>query len=218
MVHSIDDLVLYQDEKFLVINKPTAIPVQYDLTKDKDLKTYVESYLGREVYMVNRIDRPVSGVVIFALSKRVYNTSISLWKEESTIKKYIAIVEGKWEVKDEILKCKLLKGRNNKAIVHPQGKPSQMMVSSYPVYDRYSLCSIQLHSGRFHQIRAMLSNAGFPIKGDVKYGARRKNHNRSIHLHCREIKIQNILHVVAPLPEGDVLWKKAKEFLKEIIN
>ena len=211
--YSIDDLILYGDDQHIVINKPPGVPVQSDQSGDWNLSDALMGHVGYPVYLINRLDRPVSGAVLFALSKNHYHKIMNKWNGPDSLKMYVAIIEGNWKATDLIIEEKLKKGRNHKAIVHPEGKLSRMMVSSFPIYDRYSLCTVHLMSGRFHQIRALLSHHDHIIKGDVKYGARRKNQDRSIHLHCYQLKIHGIIDIKSPFPKEDVLWKKAEEFL-----
>lgn len=213
MEYSIDDLIIYQDDQLIAINKPTGILVQGDPSGSWNLTKAVEQKFKDQCYLVNRIDRPVSGIVLFALSKNTYNELIVKWKEEGTVKTYIAITEGSWSAEKRKIEHRLIKGRNQKAIIRSDGKLSNMIVSSYPIYDRYTLCVIQLNTGRFHQIRSLLSNEGHAVKGDVKYGARRKNDDRSIHLHCYQITIPGIIDIKCALPQKDILWEKAEEFL-----
>ncbi|NNF36044.1 MAG: RNA pseudouridine synthase [Saprospiraceae bacterium] len=213
MEYSIDDLIIYQDDRLITVNKPTGVLVQGDPSGSWNLTQAMEQRFSRQVYLINRIDRPVSGAVIFALSKSAYNELMKKWKEEKTVKTYIAIAEGTWSEERRIIENRLVKGRNQKAIIRSDGKLSKMAVSSYPIYERYTLCIIQLNTGRFHQIRALMSHEGHSIKGDVKYGARRKNEDRSIHLHCYQISIPGIIEIKCALPQKDILWKKAEEFL-----
>jgi 23S rRNA pseudouridine1911/1915/1917 synthase len=210
--YSIEDLTLYKDDELIAINKPAGILVQGDESDSFNLWTEIDRMYD-SAYLINRIDRPVSGAVIFALSKKKYNEIISKWNNKQTLKRYVAIIEGSWSTTGTTLEQQLIKGRNNKAIVKPGGKPSSMKVSAFPIFNRYSLCMVQLHTGRFHQIRAMLSHEGHIIKGDVKYGARRKNHDRSIHLHCYHIDVPGIIDIKCALPDKDILWEKAEEFL-----
>ncbi len=215
MEYTIDDLILYKDDHQIIINKPSGVLVQSDPSGDWNVNNALEEYIKRPVYLVNRIDRPVSGAVIFALSKMQYQKLIKKWKDKETLKTYIGIVEGSWNTIDQIIEEKLIKGRNHKAIIHPEGKISRMKVSSYPIFDRYSLCMVELSTGRFHQIRALLSHVGYSIKGDVKYGARRKNKDRSIHLHCARLNVPGEIDVIAPINNKDILWEKAEKFLLE---
>lgn len=207
--------MIYQDDQLIAVNKPTGILVQGDPSGAWNLTQAMEQKFQCQIYLLNRIDRPVSGVVLFALSKKNYNNLMKKWKDEKTVKTYIAITEGSWSEENKIIENRLVKGRNQKAIIRSDGKISKMVISSYPIYDRYTLCMIQLSTGRFHQIRALLSHDGYPIKGDVKYGARRKNDDRSIHLHCYQIIIPGIIDIKSTLPQKDVLWEKAEEFLLE---
>ena len=208
---SITDNILYQNNEIVAVNKSPGIPVQSDKTGDTDLLEMTKKHFDQELYLVNRVDRPVSGIVVFAKSKDAYNRLMLKWSSDQVVKEYVAIVEGKWESPSTIINQKMKKGKNHKAIIHKDGKIAKLTVEAFPVFDNYSLCKIHLHTGRFHQIRCQLSHAGFPIKGDVKYGARRKNQDRSIYLHAYSLTIDDML-IKAPFPESDVLWKIANDF------
>ena len=208
---SIPDNILYESPEFIVVNKDAGVPVQADQSTDEDLWTAIKNHYIEELYLVNRLDRPVSGVVVFARDKKNYNAIIGKWHSREVIKEYLAIVEGKWDIGPIEILDKIKKGRNNKAIIHPKGKSATLKIESHPIFDNYSFCKIQLITGKFHQIRIQLSHAGHPIKGDVKYGARRKNPDRSIHLHAHKITIGGVT-VVAPFPDRDILWKTALEY------
>jgi 23S rRNA pseudouridine1911/1915/1917 synthase len=214
MTSFLDKITLYNDENIVAYNKPAGMSVQADSTGDDDLWSMVKSTLGPDIQLVNRLDRPVSGIVILAKSAKIYHQLQKSWSTDRVVKSYVAICEGRWQVENLDLIHFMKKGRGNKAIVHESGKQARLTVNAQPSFDRYSLCRIQLHTGRFHQIRLQLSHAGYPIKGDVKYGARRKNPDRSIHLHACQIKIGDDLIITAPFPEGDALWQLANEILK----
>jgi len=208
---SLNDNILYEDRELIIVNKKAGEPTQSDLSGDKDLFSKTKKLFGEELYLVNRLDRPVSGIVVFAKSKESYNSLKQKWQESNVVKEYFAIVEGKWSTTPVMVTQRIKKGRGSKAIIHQEGKESSLTVEAFPVFDHYSLCRIQLHTGRFHQIRLLLSKEGYPIKGDVKYGARRKNVDRSIYLHAYRLKLGDI-EVTAPFPEEDKLWKLAGEF------
>ncbi len=213
---SITENILYQNEILIAINKPQGMPVQSDKTGDIDLWSEVKKHVQEELFLVNRLDRPVSGVVIFGKSKKAYNDLKKLWNDKELEKQYIAICEGQWKENSVILQNTIKKGRNNKAIIHQEGKVARLQLDANPIFDNYSLCKIKLLTGRFHQIRFQLSHSGHPIKGDVKYGARRKNNDRSIHLHCFKISLKDKWSIIAPLPDKDNLWKQAADYLNKL--
>lgn len=185
----ISDLVIFQNNQFIVMNKPAGMPVQEDQSGDKSIHRIAMAYCKHDLFVVHRIDRPASGVVVFAKNKKTAAKLSEQFKQHSVVKKYLVVVnkddlpeEG--EMEDHLSK----KSKSNRSeIVEPgteQAKLAKLKYRRIDEIERYALYEIDLITGRHHQIRAQLAAAGAPIKGDVKYGARRKNEDRSIHLHA----------------------------------
>lgn len=198
--------IIYEDNNFICVNKKAGVPSQPDLTGDISTFDTVKSYLGSEVYIINRIDRPVSGVVIFTKNKKSVNEFSKLIASNKNDKIYYAIVENEPPQKADILIDALIK-KNNKAYISKdkqRGKVSTLVYKYIGSGERYHYLEIVLKSGRFHQIRAQLSNIGCTIKGDVKYGARRSNKDKSICLHAYLYKLGS-LQLIAPFPNTP-LW------------
>ncbi len=196
----------------LVVNKAAGIPVQSDQSGDEDLQTWSEQLSKiSPLYLVNRLDRPVSGLVIFAKTKEEYQKIMTAWHSQ-TLKKYLVITEGQWDNDSGILEDFLIKGRNNKTISSPSGKKATLQYRILFHFDNYTLLEVEIKTGRFHQIRAQMSLAGHPVKGDVKYGARRKNPGRFIHLHGYNVTLGDGRSFTAPLPQGDPLWDIAAKY------
>lgn len=205
--------IIYEDSNIICINKQAGIPSQPDLTKDISIYDKVKKRLKNEVYVLNRIDRPVSGIVLFAKNKkaaRLYSDSLS----ESTAKKiYYAIVAEAPKEQELELTNYLIK-KNNKAYVARNKGAGKKAILNYRLIgkgDRYNYLQISISTGRFHQIRVQLANIGSIIKGDVKYGARRSNKDRSICLHAYEMSIKDPfsneeLNLKADFPDK-TLWK-----------
>ncbi len=203
--------VIFKNDKLIAVNKSCGMPVQPDKSGDISLLQEVENHFSSSFHMVNRIDRPVSGIVLFTDDNPYYNQIKSIWHLPQIKKEYIAITEGHFELKNGTLENKLIKGRGNKAIEHPKGRNAILHYEIIKELEHYSIVKINLLSGRFHQIRAQLAIVGHPIKGDVKYGARRKNRNRCIYLHCYKITLPEIGEVVAPVNQTDNLWRHVIE-------
>ncbi len=190
-MENIASIVLYKDHHYIVVDKPSGIPVQKDKTEDTALTEIVMAYAKQELFLCNRIDRPVSGIVVFAKTQKA---AAEFQKQMGSTfqKKYLALVP-KIEIPIEAtLEHYIGKSqKSNKAIIDVASfKNSDLVKLHYKILkssDQYHLLELQTESGKFHQIRAQLSKAGIPVRGDVKYGARRSNKDRSIGLHAYSI-------------------------------
>ncbi|MDA9017782.1 RluA family pseudouridine synthase [bacterium] len=219
--------VLYEDNHIIVVNKKAGDLVQGDKTGDKPLGEFVKSYL-REKYnkpgnifcgVIHRLDRPVSGAVIFAKTSKALTRMNKLFREKTIQKTYWAIVEKPPLKKEDRLEHYLIKNQQkNKSRAY--SKPYEGALKSVLDYavlktlDRYTLLKVEPISGRHHQIRVQLSTIGCCIKGDLKYGAKRSNKDASISLHAREISFihpvkNEAITVTAPTPK-DALWNACK--------
>jgi 23S rRNA pseudouridine1911/1915/1917 synthase len=210
--------ILYEDADLVAVNKFAAIPTQKDDTNDTPLIQLVEKKMKAKLFVVHRLDRPTSGVVVFAKNEHSAAELSAQFQGRKTQKKYLAIVEKKPEKDAATLVHFLVQNpSNNKSFAAPEGtlnaKRAEMRYILRGSSDRYFLLDIALLTGRHHQIRAQLAEIGCPIKGDVKYGARRSNADRSIHLHATELtfnqpKTGEKLTIKAALPtENDALWR-----------
>ena len=222
--------VLYEDNHIIAINKKPGDIVQGDKTGDAPLSDYVKQYIKEtankpgEVYLgtVHRIDRPVSGIVIFAKTSKALARLNEMFQKKEITKTYWAVVKNKPPQAFGKLEHFLLKNEiKNKSKAHVnQVKNSLASVLEYKIIassEKYFLLEVNPHTGRHHQIRAQLSAIGCPIKGDLKYGADRSNENASIHLHARSIHFMHpvkkeIINIEANPPE-DNLWNT---FLKQL--
>lgn len=215
--------VLHEDNHVLIVNKPPGILVQGDKTGDIPLVDRAKGYLKDKYQkpgnvflgVVHRLDRPTSGVLVFARTSKALTRLNEQFKARTVKKTYWAIIEGKpVEKKAQLLHWLLRNTKQNKSYAYskeiPNAKCAQLNYTVLRTFDRFSHLGIDLHSGRHHQIRAQLAAIGHAIKGDLKYGAKRSNPNGSIHLHARSLRIEHpttklILHVTAA-PPADVLW------------
>lgn len=170
--------------------------------------------------VVHRLDRPVSGLVVFAKTSKALARLNNMFKDKEVKKTYWAIVADKPRNDEAVLEDYLVKNeRQNKSYAHPKPvEGSKKAILDYRVIgksDRYYLLEVHLHTGRHHQIRCQLANIGCPIRGDLKYGARRSNPDGGISLHARHIEfVHPVSHitvsVTAPVPDEGV-WKAFKD-------
>jgi 23S rRNA pseudouridine1911/1915/1917 synthase len=222
---SINQRVLYEDNHLIAINKLSGELTQGDKTGDVILPDLIKVYLAKkynkpgDVYLgvIHRLDRPTSGIVIFARTSKALTRMNKMFVERETEKTYWAMVEGKPVKKSGKLVHFLVRNpKQNKSYAHdnevPNSKQAILTYKTLKVMDNYSLLEIKLETGRHHQIRAQLSKIGCVIKGDLKYGARRSNKDGSIHLHSRTLSFMHpvkkeIIKVIAPPNLSDALWK-----------
>lgn len=215
--------VLYEDNHIIVINKRVGDLVQGDQTKDAPLSDIIKEYLKDKynkpgaVYLgvVHRLDRPTSGIVLFAKTSKALSRLNESFKNRETQKTYWAVVKNTPEEISATLTHYLVRNpKNNTSKAHIKEVPqSKKGVLSYTILKRlntYSVLEIDLFTGRHHQIRAQLTAIGSPIKGDLKYGFDRSNPDGGIHLHARTLTFthpvtKEIIKLVAPTPD-DVIW------------
>ncbi len=220
-----DDLeILFEDNHLIAVNKKAGDIVQADKTGDVPLSEIIKKYIAEKynkpgnVYlgMVHRIDRPTSGVVVFARTSKAAARLTETFKKRAVDKIYWAIVPKPVRVKEATLVHYLKKNsRQNKSYVSEtpeEGyKEARLSYKIIAESDRYALLEVKLFTGRHHQIRAQLAHIGLIIKGDLKYGAPRSNPDASISLHARSISFLHPVRkepvtIVAPVPD-DKLWK-----------
>ncbi|HJD92375.1 RluA family pseudouridine synthase [Bacteroides coprosuis] len=214
--------VLYEDNHIIVVNKDSSEIVQGDKTGDTPLSEKVQLYLKEKynkpgnvfIGVVHRLDRPTSGVVLFAKTSKALPRLNKMFKDGDVKKHYWAIVKNR--PKDMVGKLTHYLVRNskqNKSYAYDQIKPdSKKAELEYKVIgysDNYYLLEINLLTGRHHQIRSQLSKIGCPIKGDLKYGFARSNTDGSISLHARYLSLthpvsKEYIEVIAPVPQSDI--------------
>lgn len=206
------DLVLFNDHQIIAFAKPAGMPTQEDKTGDASLHRLAQAYCKRDLYIVHRLDRPCSGLVVFAKTKNAASLLSSGLANRSIAKKYLAVVPLGIEPREGSLAHTIVKTRSGKVHVstdEKEGKNAQLDYKAIKEIDNYTLVEITPSTGRLHQIRAQLSAHGFPVKGDVKYGSRRKNKDRSIHLHSHSMKFRHPtkgqdVELTCPLPDESV--------------
>lgn len=210
---------LYEDNHIIIINKLPGEIVQGDKTGDEPLSEVIKKYL-KEKYnkpgnvfcgVVHRIDRPVGGVVVFAKTSKALTRLNDMLRNGEIHKTYWALVEGHLKEDEDTLTDFLVSdGRLNKTFIAREGdreaKKSILEYHTVAKGDRYTLLEIRLLTGRKHQIRCQLSAIGHPIKGDLKYGAKRSNPDGGISLLARKIEFvhpvsKQLISIEAPLPQ-----------------
>ena len=221
--------VVYEDNHIIIVNKRSGEIVQGDKTGDRPLSELVKDYL-KEKYqkpgavflgVVHRLDRPVSGLVVFARTSKALARLNKMFAQGEVHKTYWAIVpKGRGEENPLFTTLTHWLTRNeqqNKSYAHQRevagSKKAQLKYRVIASGDRYQLLEVQLMTGRHHQIRCQLSAVGMPIRGDLKYGAPRSNPDGSISLLSRRVEFVHpvsgqTISVEAPLPDGDALWQK----------
>lgn len=202
--------VIYEDNHIIIVEKAAGEIVQGDKTGDKPLSEIIKEYL-KEKYnkpgnvfcgVVHRIDRPVSGLVIFAKTSKALERLNRMLRDGEIRKTYHALVEGHPENPEATLENYLVSdGRINKTFIsdsaNSNAKTAKLKYRVIKTFDRYSLLEIEILTGRKHQIRAQLSAMGHPIKGDLKYGARRSNPDGGISLQAHKVQF---IHPVSKQP------------------
>jgi 23S rRNA pseudouridine1911/1915/1917 synthase len=215
--------VLYEDNHLIVVNKRVGDLVQGDKTGDKPLLEIVKEYLKTkynkpgEVFLgtVHRLDRPTSGIVVFARTTKALTRMNALFSDRLTQKTYWAVVKNKPEKKvDKLVHFLKRNEKNNTSKAHvnavPESKMAELDYKIIAEFNTFCALEIELHTGRHHQIRAQLSAIGSPIKGDLKYGFDRSNADGGIHLHARKLSFVHPVtkentSIVAPTPD-DLIW------------
>lgn len=217
--------VIYEDNHIIIVSKRSGEIVQGDKTGDLPLSETVKQYI-KEKYqkpgnvflgVVHRLDRPVWGLVVFAKTSKALTRLNKMFRDGEVHKTYWAITKEAPPAEEGVLTDWLVRNeRQNKSYAHSQETPNaKKAVLKYKVIahsDHYHLLEVQLMTGRHHQIRCQLANMGCPIKGDLKYGAKRSNPDGNICLLARSVAFvhpvskENIV-VEAPLPPQDRLWE-----------
>lgn len=216
--------VIYEDNHLIVVNKRVGDIVQADKTKDKPLSEVVKEYI-KDKYdkpgavflgVVHRLDRPTTGIVVFARTSKALTRMNELFSSRETQKTYWAVVKNKPLNKEDKLVHYIKRNeKNNTSKAHlkevPESKLASLEYKTIKELTNYTALEINLHTGRHHQIRAQLSAIGSPIKGDLKYGFDRSNPDGGIHLHARKLVFIHPVTkapvvLLAPVPE-DVIWK-----------
>ena len=215
--------ILHEDNHIIVVNKRVGDIVQGDKTGDQPLSEIVKEYIKDkyntpgEVFLgvVHRLDRPTSGIVVFARTSKALMRLNELFSNRETQKTYWAVVKNKPSKNSDTLVHFLKRNeKNNTSKAHlkevPESKKASLDYTIIKELNNYFALEINLHTGRHHQIRAQLSAIGCPIKGDLKYGFDRSNPDGGIHLHARKLEFVHTvskekIELIAPTP-SDAIW------------
>ncbi|NNC83636.1 MAG: RluA family pseudouridine synthase [Flavobacteriales bacterium] len=217
--------VLFEDNHLIAVNKRVGDIVQGDKSGDKALSDLVKEYIKHrykkpgDVFLgvIHRIDRPVSGVVVFARTSKALSRMNELFRNDDILKTYWAVVRNRPEMEELVLVDFMRKNeKQNKSFTCKEGSPgakrAELKYRLCGSTDRYWFLEIHPKTGRHHQIRVQLSHIGSPIRGDLKYGAARSNRDGGIHLHARSIEFTHPVRkepvtIQASVPD-DPLWKE----------
>ncbi len=218
--------ILFEDNHLIAVNKPIGVLVQGDQTGDKPLADYVKLYIKDrydkpgDVFLgvIHRLDRPASGVTIFARTSKALERMNRLFSERKIEKKYWAVVGRRPNPINGHLTHYLLKDPTKNIVraydqLSNRAKDAKKADLDYELIGEIGDCfllEIDLHTGRPHQIRAQLSKMGCPIRGDVKYGFAKGNYDSSIHLHCRSLSfihpVKNEPVTITADPPDEQVW------------
>ncbi|WP_298140779.1 RluA family pseudouridine synthase [Flavobacterium sp.] len=215
--------ILHEDNHIVAINKRVGDIVQGDKTGDKPLSEVVKEYIKEkynkpgEVFLgvVHRLDRPTTGIVVFAKTSKALERLNKMFSERETNKTYWAVVKNKPpKNEDNLIHFLKRNEKNNTSKAHlkevPESKKASLDYKIIKELNNYFALEINLHTGRHHQIRAQLQAIGCPIKGDLKYGFDRSNPDGGIHLHARKLAFvhpvsKEKIEIIAPTP-SDAIW------------
>lgn len=218
------DDILYEDNHLLVVNKHCGDLVQPDPSGESALEDQIKAFLRERdakpgavfLGVVHRIDRPVSGAVLFAKTSKALARLNEMIRTGEIHKTYWALTERRPDPEQGELRHYILRDaatNRSKALDAPRAgaKEARLNYRTLAASTNYTLVEVDLLTGRHHQIRAQLARVGAPIKGDLKYGARRSNPDGGISLHSRSIGLlhpvrKEPVEVTAPVPKGDNLW------------
>jgi 23S rRNA pseudouridine1911/1915/1917 synthase len=214
--------ILYEDNHIIVVNKRVGDIVQGDKTGDKPLSEIVKEYIKDkyskpgEVFLgvVHRLDRPTTGIVVFARTSKALTRLNEMFSARETQKTYWAVVKNKPEkTADTLLHFLKRNEKNNTSKAYlkevPESKLGKLDYKIIKELNSYFVLEVDLHTGRHHQIRAQLAAIGCPIKGDLKYGFDRSNPDGGIHLHARKLVFvhpvsKEKMEIVASTPKNSV--------------
>lgn len=222
--------IIYEDNHLIAVNKRSSDLAQGDRSGDESLDTQVKKYIASkynkpgEVFLgiVHRLDRPVSGVLLYARTSKALERLNEMFRSREVRKVYLAVVKDRPPEDEGTLEHFIKKNeKQNKSYTYDNevkgSKKASLTYKTISRSDKYYLLEIELHTGRHHQIRAQLSAAGCPIKGDLKYGFPRSNQDGSISLLARSLEFthpvkKERITITAPLPESDI-WPVFKNTL-----
>jgi 23S rRNA pseudouridine1911/1915/1917 synthase len=218
----LEQRILYEDNHIIVFNKRSGEIVQGDKTGDEPISETLKAFIAKrdskpgQVFMgvPHRLDRPVSGVCLFAKTSKALERLNDMLRTGDIHKTYWALTANKPPKDEDTLTDFLVRNeKQNKSYIAKNGKEARLRYKLIQTTDRYFLLEVTLYTGRHHQIRCQLAGMGCPIKGDLKYGAKRSNPDGGISLHARSIQFihpvkKTEVDVTAPVPDS---WKGIQE-------
>lgn len=228
--------ILYEDNHIIAVNKSVSEIVQGDKTGDEPLSETLKKSLKEKynkpgnvfVGVTHRLDRPVSGIVLFAKTSKSLARLNDMFRNQEVKKTYWAIVKNKPENTEGRLEHYLVRNeKQNKSVAYdkpvPNAKNAALTYRLIAQSDTYYLLEVHLETGRHHQIRCQLAKMGCPIKGDLKYGFPRSNPNGGISLHARHVEFthpvsKELIRITAPVPEDDKLWRVMESLIFECLS
>jgi len=227
MNRDLEERILFEDNHLIIVNKKPSEIVQGDKTGDQPLSELLKDYLKVKyakpgnvfLGVAHRLDRPVSGIVIFTKTGKALARINEMLRDRSIIKTYWAVVAGKPEKEEELLSNFIVRKEElNKSFITGEKTPGALKAAlKYKIIgksDRYFLLQVELITGRHHQIRAQLAHIGCPIKGDLKYGYPRSNPDGFIHLHARQVAfihpVTKAEIILTATPPDDLIWNYFK--------
>lgn len=223
-LNSIRDGIILSNHHVIVYNKPSGMAIQSMKDKENSLEVKLTHYCKTDLFPIHRIDQPCSGLVLFAKKKSTAAFLNEQLKTREIRRTYLAVVIAKPESDSGSLHHYLFAHKkSNKSYVvdagHKEGKPAELDFKWLGESEGQHLLRIELHTGRHHQIRAQLAAIGCPIRGDVKYGAKKFNPDHNIHLHAWQLDFNqppdgSRISLVAPLPE-DATWQSMQPFVQD---
>ncbi len=222
----ISELVLYKDHHLIALNKPAGMPANEDPSGHPSAHRLAMAYAHRDLYVVHRLDRRVSGVIVFAKTKSTAAALSKLWEQKKVKKIYLALVQAV-DIPPVGQLLHYLTYDNEKNITYTHDAPlvgADEAILQYQVLqqlDHYLLVRIDLISGRKHQIRAQMAAIGAPVRGDIKYGARRTTQQTGIDLHAFKLQFlhptrQEYIKIIAPVPDISIWPEIDQRVLEEI--
>jgi 23S rRNA pseudouridine1911/1915/1917 synthase len=219
----VSSLIIHSNDKFLVVNKPGGMLSQKSRdAKELDLSSLLSDHFGKPLHILTRLDRPVSGLTLFASDTHFNKHFLNLQLNKKVEKKYLALVEGILDIDRSESHYGFHDKRAARCRIKNQASAGDKKMTAHfktlLQLDRYTLIQVTIHSGRFHQIRAQLSHLGHPVKCDLKYGAKRRSGESFIFLHALHLSMkdenEDTLNYTAALPKNIHLWDLVADTLK----
>lgn len=217
--------IIFETDHFLLVNKESGVLSQSSgKSDDPDLVHILSARKKSALHILTRLDRVVSGICLFSKSKSFTRRYLEAAANKQIKKYYLAIVEKQTEFSNSSFTHHFLHNKKNrKSLVFENrvqdSRSSSSSLTTLYNFDRYSLVRVEIQAGRFHQIRSHLAFLGHPVKGDIKYGARRSNPGKFIHLHAYQLELPFLdpdqITFTAGLPENDHLWELAAQQIKK---